>query len=144
MAIPPPRNGAVIRYAYLWRSEAEQGLIEARKDRPVAVVLVHKDAAGKTITLVLPITHSPPSDLAAAVEIPAEVKASLGLDGDRSWIVCDEANRFHWPGYDLRPLPGARSNRWEYGMLPRGLYEQAKALFLECRQRGRASQSDRD
>ncbi|CAA7623022.1 growth inhibitor PemK [Magnetospirillum sp. UT-4] len=145
MAIPPPRNGAVIRYAYLWREEKERGLIEARKDRPAAVVLAHKDAAtGQIITFVLPITHSPPADLSVVVEIAADAKAQLGLDGERSWIVCDEINRFNWPGYDLRPVPGARPTRWEYGMLPRGLYEQAKALFLDCRKRGRAKVADRD
>jgi hypothetical protein len=144
VAIPPPRNGAVIRYGYLWREEQERGLVEARKDRPAAVVLAHKDAAtGQTFTFVLPITHSPPADPSVAIEIPAEVKTGLGLDGARSWIVCDEVNRFRWPGCDLRPVPGTRPSRWEYGMLPRGLYEQAKALFLECRERGRARPADR-
>ena len=35
----PPKNGAVIRYAYLWRDEKRRGLDEGRKDRPAAVLL---------------------------------------------------------------------------------------------------------
>jgi len=38
-----------------------------------------------------------------AVEISHETKRRLGLDDDRSWIVLTEANRFAWPGPDLRP-----------------------------------------
>jgi hypothetical protein len=33
------------------------------------------------------------------------VKARLGLDGAKSWVVIDDANLFHWPGPDLRFLP---------------------------------------
>jgi hypothetical protein len=137
MTIPPPRNGAVVRYSYLWRTEQEMGAVEGRKDRPAAVILVHTDpATGAPLTYVLPITHVEPSDPSVAVEIPPEVKARLGLDGERSWIVCDEVNRFRWPGPDLRPIPDSRPAVWEYGLLPPGLFRQAKTLFLACRRRG--------
>ena len=46
----------------------------------------------------VPVTHSPPADPATAIEIPAVTKARLGLDAQRSWIVCNEANVFAWPG----------------------------------------------
>jgi hypothetical protein len=145
MAIPPPRNGAVIRYAYLWKEEQQRGLTEGSKDRPAAVMLSHtEEATGEIIVFVLPITHSNPLNLSEALEIPADVKASLGLDGAKSWIICSETNRFRWSGFDLRPIPGRRQTSWEYGMLPHGLYEQAKALFLNCRKNGKARTSDRD
>jgi hypothetical protein len=35
-----PRPGLVIRYAYLWESEARQGREEGVKDHPYAIVLV--------------------------------------------------------------------------------------------------------
>lgn len=34
------------------------------------------------------------------------VRRDLGLSGDRSWINITEWNRFAWPGYDIRPVPG--------------------------------------
>jgi len=135
----------VIRYGYLWRDEQRRGLFEARKDRPAAIILAHDDPkSGEKIVVVLPITHTPPSDITVAIPLPPEVKQSLGLDGERSWILCNEVNRFRWPGFDLRPIPGKKPAQWSYGMMPRGLYEQAKNLFLTLRQQGRIKLADRD
>lgn len=75
--------------------------------------------------------------------MPADLKRRLGLDDGRSWIICDEVNRFIWPGYDLRPIPGGGPGNWEYGMLPKGLYEKAKTLFLKCRKEGLLKSTDR-
>jgi hypothetical protein len=36
------------------------------------------------------VTHSPPADPSAAVELPQETKRRLGLDAERSWIVVSE------------------------------------------------------
>lgn len=145
MAIPPPRNGAVIHYSYLWKHEQEAGLEEGAKDRPAAVVLAHNDSvAGHTVVYVFPVTHSPPDDPAFAVEIPASLKQRLGLDVERSWIVCDEVNRFIWPGFDLRQAPGSSADRWEYGMLSREIYNKTKSLFLEARMKQRLRITGRD
>ena len=54
------------------------------------------------IVRVLPVTHTPPTDLADALEIPTLTKERLGLDSARSWVVLTEANDFIWPGPDLR------------------------------------------
>ncbi|MCK4868712.1 MAG: growth inhibitor PemK [Alphaproteobacteria bacterium] len=144
MGLPPPRNGAVIHYGYLWKNEQQTGQIEATKDRPTAVVLAHKSSdAGRTAVYVLPITHSLPRDPAVAIEIPVKVKRQLGLDDDRSWILCDEVNHFIWPGYDLRPVPGRNPTEWEYGLLGRELYEKARDLFLKVRKAKRLKFSDR-
>jgi hypothetical protein len=77
--------------------------------------------AGRVLT-VLPITHSAPADDEEAIEIPAAVKARLGLDGGRSWVVVDEANVFAWPGPDLRFLPGKGPESSVYGFLPPGFF----------------------
>jgi hypothetical protein len=119
---PRPQLGLVIRYSYLWRSEAATGQEEGLKDRPCAVVIAAQDAASRTRAYVLPITHSAPADDEEAIEIPAAVKARLGLDGGRSWVVVDEANVFAWPGPDLRFLPGKGPESSVYGFLPPGFF----------------------
>ncbi len=103
---PVPRPGLVIRYSYLWESEARQGREEGVKDRPCAIVLVVLREGEHPIVRVLPVTHTVPDNPADALEIPAETKVRLGLDAERSWVVLTEANDFIWPGPDLRPLPG--------------------------------------
>ncbi|SMF48950.1 hypothetical protein SAMN02982989_2602 [Xaviernesmea oryzae] len=75
MSFPEPKPGLVIRYAFLWSSEADRGSAEAAKDRPCAIVVAAYNKAGAIQTIVAPVTHSPP------------------------------LNRFLWPGYDLRPRP---------------------------------------
>jgi hypothetical protein len=128
---PEPYAGLVIRYSYLWKREHEQGREEGVKDRPCAVVLVVTDDDGETEVLVVPITHTPPSDPNSAVEIPLETKKRLGLDAERSWIVITEANEFVWPGPDLRPLPGKDASTVAYGPLPPRLFAQVRDKFLE-------------
>lgn len=134
MTIPVPRPGLVIRYAFLWSHERDAGAVEGSKDRPCAIVVaLPRDADGHIGTIVAPITHRPPDDVDASLEIPAAVCRNLGLDEGRHWIRFDELNRFLWPGYDLRP----RSNgSYDYGMLPQGLFEQLRQGIL-ARQRNR-------
>lgn len=130
MALPVPVPGLVVRYSYLWASEHARGREEGVKDRPCAVVLVVTDDAGEPIVTVLPVTHSPPADMELAVEMPASVKRRLGLDDERSWIVLSEANRFIWPGPDLRPARRGDAGSVAYGALPFGLFEQVRRKFL--------------
>jgi hypothetical protein len=100
----------VIRYSYLWKREHEEGREEGIKDRPCAVIVSLRNESGNDVVLVLPVTHVQPTDIAEAIEIPAETKRRLRLDSQRSWIVISEANEFVWPGPDLRPVPGRRIN----------------------------------
>jgi len=125
-----PVPGLVIRYSYLWRAEHQRGHEEGIKDRPCAIILVTTDDADdhKTVT-VLPITHTPPSNPDLAVEIPHETKRRLGLDDDRSWIVLTEANRFIWPGPDLRPARRDELGDVAYGLLPRALFKHVRDKF---------------
>jgi len=140
VAFPEPFPGLVIRYAYLWRREFLQGREEGVKDRPCAILLTVSDAEGDRRVVVLPITHSPPKDPALAVEIPAATKRRLGLDGERSWIILTESNRFVWPGPDLRPLTPGEPTSVVHGELPRALFEQMRekwlALFAERKTQG--------
>lgn len=130
MSWPTPRAGLVIRYSYLWQSQAGAGREEGVKDRPCAIVLAVEVEDGDTVVYVLPITHSPPRDPDDAVELPQVTKTRLGLDSDRSWIVVSEGNSFVWPGPDLRPLPGEDQESAAYGVLPAPVFNAVRARFL--------------
>jgi hypothetical protein len=135
MSLPIPKPGLVIRYSFLWSNEKARGSVEGSKDRPCAIVVAAKrTATGDIDTIVAPITHQPPEDLAASIEIPAATCKSLGFDGGRHWLRLDELNRFAWPGFDLRPIPGS-SDKYEYGMLPPSLFRQLLEGIL-ARQQG--------
>lgn len=141
----PPRNGTVIRYAYLWRDEARRGRDEGRKDRPGTVILARQEPrSGLCYVFVLPISHSPPTSPEIALEISADESRTMGLDGEPAWLICNELNQFLWPGFDLRPVPGSDPPTHVYGMMPPGLYERARARFLALRKSGRASTVVRD
>ena len=132
MSWPEPQPGLVIRYSYLWHREAQQGHEEGRKDRPCAVVVAMSNKDGRTRVYALPITHSAPTQGQQAIEIPPRVKNRLGLDGERSWIVFDEANVFAWTGPDLRFVPGKGAESAAYGFLPPGLFRIVRDRFLDC------------
>ncbi|HEY5239121.1 MAG TPA: hypothetical protein VIJ62_12125 [Rhizomicrobium sp.] len=137
MDLPAPVSGLVIRYSYLWQSEHERGQEEGVKDRPCAVILVTKQSDGDEIVTVLPITHTPPRNSAFAMEIPAPTKLRLGLDSERSWVVLTEANRFIWPGPDLRPV-GGKLDSVAYGLLPQAFFIQLRDRFIAILKAGHA------
>jgi hypothetical protein len=139
VAFPAPVPGLVIRYSYLWASEHARGQEEGVKDRPCAIVIATADEAGGHIVTVLPISHTPPSNPLLAVEIPHATKRRLGLDDERSWVVLTEANRFVWPGPDLRPLQTGDVASVAYGPLPYGLFEDIRLKFIAALKAGRAS-----
>ncbi len=137
MTLPRPIPGLVIRYSFLWSDEARAGAEEGSKDRPCAIVLTAQRAdTGEISVTVAPVTHAPP-DEDDSVEVPAKVARALGLDGKRHWIRIDELNRFSWPGYDLRTIPG-RPAEYAYGMLPEALYRALRRAILERDRRIRA------
>ncbi len=137
MSLPVPKPGLVIRYSFLWSNEEAEGTAEGSKDRPCAIVVAaRRDAQGDIDTIVAPVTRRPPDDPEASIEIPAATCGMLGLDSGRHWLRLDELNRFAWPGYDLRPIPG-EPGRYDYGMLPRGLFRKLREGIL-ARQKARA------
>ena len=124
-----PKVGWVFRYSYLWHWQHLEGREEGDKDRPVLVLaIVTTLEDGTPMVRVLPITHSPPSDLKEVVEIPATTKRRLGLDVERSWIVLTESNRFVWPGPDIRPT---ENESGYYGPLPPALFDEVRRRFVE-------------
>jgi hypothetical protein len=130
VAFPAPVPGLLIRYSYLWADEAARGQEEGVKDRPCAIILVAGGALGSPIVTVLPITHTLPAKLQLAVEIPRATKRRLGLDDARSWVLLTEANRFVWPGPDLRPVTADNATRVAFGPLPYALFEQIRLAFI--------------
>lgn len=130
MPFPEPVPGLVIRYSYLWAEEHKRGQEEGVKDRPCAVILVTTNEDDERVVTVLPISHAPPADPKLAVEIPAPVKRRLKLDDERSWVVLTEANRFIWPGPDLRPSKPGDAASVGYGPLPFALFEEIRTKFI--------------
>lgn len=144
MSLPVPKPGLVIRYSFLWSSEHAQGALEGAKDRPCAIVVAARhDPSGDIQVIVAPITHRLPEDPTASIEIPAATCGTLGFDTGRHWgrhwLRLDELNRFAWPGFDLRPIPG-QPGRYDYGMLPPGLFQQLRDGIL-ARQKARSGRA---
>ena len=133
----------VIRYSYLWKLDHDAGQEEGFKDRPCAIVLCVTSQTGEPTVTVLPITHVPPKDSARAVEIPQLVKARLGLDHDKSWIVLTEGNVFKWPGPDVRPLPNQDLQTIAYGYLPPRLFAEVFDRFIALIKAGIAKRVQR-
>jgi hypothetical protein len=117
----------------LWASEHWRGLEEALKDRPCAIVLARRMLGEAIVVTVVPMTHTPPSRAEEAIEMPAAIKAHLGLDERPSWIVVAEVNEFIWPGPDLRPVPGAAPLRYDYGVLPPRFFRRVRDRLLALR-----------
>jgi len=129
MKSPTPHPGLVISYSYLWERDHRHGREDGTKDRPCAIIIARRIAAGKTIIAVLPITHSSPSDPTAAIEISPVLKRHLGLDDQRSWIILTEYNEFIWPGPDVRPVSG-KGRGYAYGVLPPAFFNQIRERLL--------------
>lgn len=127
MSLPTPHPGLVVSYAYLWADESARGREGGVKDRPCAIVVARRVAEDRTIVTVVPVTHAPPRDMKAAIELPPALKVHLGLDAARSWIVLSEYNEFLWPGPDLRPVAGAG---FVHGVLPPGFFRQLRDRLL--------------
>ena len=130
MPFPEPVPGLVIRYSYLWAEEYGSGREEGVKDRPCAIILVSIEDADEQMVTVLPVTHSLPSIPELAVEVPQAAKRRLGLDDERCWVVLSEANRFVWPGPDLRPARRGDAASIAYGPLPYALFETIRRKFI--------------
>jgi hypothetical protein len=140
---PTPEPGLVIRYSYLWAEQAHLGQEEGTKDRPCAIVLAVRRSENDLQVVVLPVTHSPPPDASAALELPASTKMRLGLDAHRSWIVFSEYNQFRWPGPDLRMVPGRGPDSSAYGVLPKSLTEMLIRKFAQRARQGKAARTVR-
>jgi hypothetical protein len=143
VSVPTPQPGLVISYAYLWAREHGGGTEDGAKGRPCVIVAARQSIAGREVVTVVPITHSAPNEATDAVEIPSALKAHLGLDGFRSWVVVTETNDFLWPGPDLRPRPGGKPYRFDYGMLPPRFFAHLRDRILQTHLRRKLSRVPR-
>jgi hypothetical protein len=144
VAFPEPEPGLVIQYAYLWRTEADEGRESGAKDRPCAVVVAVKRNTGAITVVVAPVKHRKPRDMETALEIPLDTKRRLGLDEAESWLIADDLNYFEWPGPDLRPVPGeAGPGRFAYGYLPHRTTTKMIDKVRDLTRKGRIRVSDR-
>src|SRR5437868_14468370 len=100
--------------------------------------MLTEEEDGQVVT-VLPVTHTPPSDPALAVEIPHATKQRLGLDDARSWVVLTEANRFTWPGPDVCMAMGGDAASVLYGELPGRLLLRIRDNFIAAIKAGNAA-----
>jgi hypothetical protein len=133
--LPEPKPGLVIRYDDLWNREAAAGRDQG-KERPACLVAATDATASPRFVVILPITHTQPDRNTVGVEIPAKVRAALGLDNAPCWVIVSEHNVDEWPNAGLAPLPG-RQGVFSYGFIPPGLFAQVKARFLELYEGGR-------
>jgi hypothetical protein len=101
------------------------------------VVIATEKRTHGTQLLVVPVTTRPPRHGDNAVEMPARVRQHLGLGDERCWIVCDELNRFTWPGPDIRPIPRGQDVNPRYGAIPGRLFEQIRQRLDQAAQAGR-------
>ena len=122
----------VIRYNYLWADDASAGLVEGKKERPAAIVMVANSVSdGQKRVYALPVTHSKPLIESEAVELPAAVARAAGLDTARCWVVLSEYNEFVWPGFDLAIVPGRQPRTFAYGYLTPGFFEKLRKRWLD-------------
>ncbi len=89
-----PEIGAVWRYPYLWKRQAETGETEGRKPRPTLLSAVVPVTGKVTRLYLLPITGSPPTADRDALEVPVtEIRRAELSEYKRLWIIFDEHNR---------------------------------------------------
>lgn len=143
MALPQtPFPGLVVRYSFLWSTEARAGEMEGRKDRPcVIVTAVRRTPDARFRVRVLPIAHRP-SKPDRSIRVPPNVKRHLGLDADASWIVLDEVNEFVWPGVDLRPVSRLKPGVWTFGVLPTEIFDEIRTRLRAVLQQRRTLRTE--
>ena len=114
----------------MWAHEAARGEEDGRKHRPVVVVIAQQMVDGHTELLVVPVTTQPPTRAEDGFEIPTRIKAHLGLDAARCWIMVTELNRFRWSGPDLRPIEHGEERTPTYGFIPQPLFDAVLAAVI--------------
>jgi hypothetical protein len=85
------KTGDVVLYSYLWAREHDRGEESGRKARPVCLMIIFKDSAGKESTLLFPITSQPPLPQTKAIAIP-ETEARRARLSVPAWVVVSEFN----------------------------------------------------
>lgn len=128
----------------MWAHEAARGEENGRKHRPVVVVIARAEVDGNTELLVVLVTTQPPVHPGDAFEIPTRVKAHLGLDAARCWIIVTELNRFRWPGPDIRPIERGDERTPYYGFIPQPLFDAVLAAVIARAERRQVKVTTRE
>ncbi len=132
--IPEPKAGMVVRYEYLWARQYEQGMTYGEKVRPCAILAV-VEGKDDTTVYVSPITHTAPFHPEESIQLAPETKRRLNLDGQTSWLMVNEVNKFTWPGEDLRRIPQSQPASYTYGSLPETVLLEARQKLKDFNQR---------
>ena len=133
MPLPEPEAGLVVRYEYVWASQAGRAAnadaANADKDHPACILAAWRDTEDGAIAVIyLPISHTPPVPPDIGIELTPAAKKAAGLDVRPQWVLVSQANKDDW-GFDLRQIPG-RPGIFHYGYLPPAMFETIKAAFL--------------
>lgn len=116
MPLPEPRPGLVIRYDYLWTREAAAGRIQG-KERPACLVAATDSSISPRFIVILPITHTRPNKDTVGIEIPAKVRAALGLDDAKSRVIVSEHNVDEWSNAGSRRFPAGHRGMTAFGII---------------------------
>lgn len=88
------KSGAIVRYPYLWRWQADKGREHGEKDRPVCLAFaMHDPRQNLTHMVILAISGTSPFEDQLAIEIPSLEMRRAGLkDFKRAWLTIGEYN----------------------------------------------------
>ena len=122
-----PIPGMVVRYSFLWSSEAAVGETEGRKDCPcVVVTAVRGTADGRFRVRCCRSRMSPPRRRAAS----RSLRGSSGILGSTTTprgSYSTKSTNSSWPGVDLRPVSRVKPGVWTFGVLPTELFGEITA-----------------
>jgi hypothetical protein len=146
-----PEPGQVIHYHYLWHNEHLAKLFEGQKFRPcvvfTALPLIQSQPDMATLISVVPITHTKPDPSENHVELNQRAMVAAGIGAVNPYIfkpcyaLCDEYNRFAWPGSDMPFLNPPEATI--HGCLPNGAFTQILLKIQESVKSSKFSEVDR-
>jgi len=141
LPLPELTVGLVVRYEYLWARRAATAET-ADKDHPACVVTTfRKPGSDDDFVVYLPISHVPPGENEAGIELTDNAKSASGLDARPQWVLISECNIAAWP-FDLRQLPRKRG-RFHYGHLPPSVFREIRDQFVALYRAKRVQQVGR-
>lgn len=97
----------------------------------------------KNTSLLAPITSRPP-EKSTGIDLPIEIKRQLGLDERKSWVIASNLNKFTWPGFDVRSVPGRNPSTYLYGRIPAGFLLQVRSTLAGLVRKNLVFSLDRD